>query len=104
MAEFERTMCSSTIAINKILVVKRKGKSPTFFEQKRAPNQAPPAPVEPSGSQKKKWKGGKGKAQAHKIVSSALIPQAVAKQLQETHHIAPAATMPPWPVTVVGGP
>ena len=49
MAEFEHTTCSSTIA------VKRKGKSPAFFEQKHAPNQAPPVPVEPLGSQKKKW-------------------------------------------------
>ena len=47
MAEFERTMCSSTIA------VKRKGKSPAFSEQKHAPNQAPPAPFEPLGFQKK---------------------------------------------------
>ena len=38
MAEFEHTMCSSTIAVNKILAVKRKGKSPTFSEQKHAPN------------------------------------------------------------------
>ena len=87
MAEFECTTCSSTIAVNKISAVKRKGKSLTFSEQKCAPNQAPPAPVEPLGSQKKKRKGGKGKAQAHKIVSSALIPQAIAKWLQETHHI-----------------
>ena len=62
MAEFERTMCSSTITMNKISAVKRKGKSPAFFEQKHAPNQAPPAPVEPLGSKKKKQKGGKGKA------------------------------------------
>ena len=56
MAEFEHTMCSSTIAVNKILAVKRKSKSPAFSEQKRAPNQAPPALVEPLG------KGKKGKA------------------------------------------
>ena len=62
MAEFEHTMRSSTIAMNKISAVKRKGKSPTFSEQKHAPNQAPPAPVEPLGFQKKKRKGGKGKA------------------------------------------
>ena len=43
-------------------------------------------------------KGGKGKAWAHKIVSSALIPQAVAKQLQETHHAAASAA------PVIGGP
>ena len=102
MAEFEHTMCSSTIAVDKI--VKRKGKSPTFSEQKHASNQAPPALVEPLGSQKKMRKGGKGKAWAHKIVSSVLIPQAIAKQLQKTHHIALAAPMPPQPVTVVGGP
>ena len=88
MAEFEHTTCPSTIAMNKISAVKRKGKSPTFSEQKHASNQAPPALVEPLGSQKKKWKGGKGKARAHEIVSSALIPQAIAKWLQETHHIA----------------
>ena len=52
----ECTMPSSTIAMNKISAVKRKGKSPAFSEQKCAPNQAPPALVEPSGSQKKKWK------------------------------------------------
>ena len=62
MAEFECTMCSSTIAVNEISAVKRKGKSLAFFEQKHASNQAPPAPVKPSGSQRKKWKGGKGKA------------------------------------------
>ena len=62
MAEFKRTTRSSTIAVNKILAVKRKGKSPAFSEQKRASNQAPPALVKPLGSQKKKWKGGKGKA------------------------------------------
>ena len=104
MAEFEHTTRSSIIAVNEISAVKRKGKSPAFSEQKHAPNQAPPALVKPLGSQKKKQKGGKGKAWAHKIVSSALIPQAVAKWLQETHHIAPAATMQPQPVTVVGGP
>ena len=38
MAEFERTTCSSTIAMNKISAVKRKGKSPAFSEQKCAPN------------------------------------------------------------------
>ena len=62
LAEFEHTMCSSTIAMNKILAVKRKGTSPAFSEQKLASNQAPPALVEPLGSQKKKRKGGKGKA------------------------------------------
>ena len=61
MAEFECTTHSSTIAVNKFLAVKRKGKSPTFSEQKHASNQAPSAPVEPSCSQKKKQKGGKGK-------------------------------------------
>ena len=33
-----------------------------------------------------------------------LIPQAVAKRLEETHHIAPLAPMLAQPVTVVGGP
>ena len=38
MAEFEHTTRSSTIAMSKILAVKRKGKSPAFSEQKHAPN------------------------------------------------------------------
>ena len=31
---------------------------------------------------------GKGKAQAHEIVSSALIPHDITKRLQESHHVA----------------
>ena len=49
-------------------------------------------------------KSGKGKAQPHEIVSSVLISQAIAKWLQETHHIALLAPMLAWPVTVVRGP
>ena len=43
----------------------------------------------------------------HAIVSSALIPDAVAKCLQETHHVAPsqaAPTLAYMPGIVVGGP
>ena len=54
MAEFERITHSSTVAMNKISALKRKGKSPAFSEQKCAFNQASPALVEPLGSQKKK--------------------------------------------------
>jgi gag-polypeptide of LTR copia-type len=35
MAEFERTSCPSSLAVQKISAVKRKGKSPTFKEQTR---------------------------------------------------------------------
>ena len=63
----------------------------------------------PSGAPKKKtWRGGKGKAKVHTIVSSALVPQSVTNRLQETHQVvAPVATPISAPVmasTVVGGP
>jgi hypothetical protein len=81
MAEFEQTSCPSSLAIQKISVVKRKGKSPTFKEQTRtnqlsAPKASGDAPQR--APDKKKRRGGK-KAKVHAIVSSALIPESVAK-------------------------
>jgi hypothetical protein len=109
MAEFEQTSRPSSMAIQKISAVKRKGKSPTFKEQTRTnQSSAPKASGDaPQGApEKKKRRGGK-KAKVHTIVSSALIPESVAKHLQESHHVeAPAASPTPAYRTgiVVGGP
>jgi hypothetical protein len=109
MAEFEWTSHPSSLAIKKISAVKGKGKSLTFKEQTRtsqssAPKASGDAPqVAPD---KKKRRGGK-KARVHAIVSSALIPESVAKRLQESHHVeAPVASLTPAYRTgiVVGGP
>ena len=66
---------------------------------------------EPSGTPKKKNRQGgkgKGKNQAHKIVSSALIPHDVTKRLQESHYgvVEPKAPAPqPFSSgTIIGGP
>jgi gag-polypeptide of LTR copia-type len=109
MAEFERTSCPSSLAIQKISAVKRKGKSPTFKKQtctsqSSAPKASGDAPQE--APDKKKRQGGK-KAKVHVIVSSALIPKSVAKHLQKSHHVeAPAASPTPAYRTsiVVDGP
>ena len=45
MAEFERSMCPSTLAMHKISAVKCKGKSPTYSEQTKTK----PAPPKASG-------------------------------------------------------
>jgi hypothetical protein len=109
MAEFEQTSRPSSLAVQKISAVKRKGKSPTFKEQTRTnQSSAPKASSDaPQGApDKKKRRGGK-KAKVHTIVSSALIPESVVKRLQETHHVeAPAASPTPAIRTgiVVGGP
>jgi gag-polypeptide of LTR copia-type len=81
MVEFEWTSRPSSLAIQKISVVKRKGKSPTFKEQTSTnKSSAPKASSDaPHGApEKKKRRGGK-KAKVHEIVSSALIPESVAK-------------------------
>jgi hypothetical protein len=99
----------SSLAVQKISAVKYKGKSPTFKEQIRtnqssAPKAFSDAPQE--APNKKKRQGGK-KAKVHVIVSSALIPESVAKRLQESHHVeAPAASPTPAYRTgiLVGGP
>jgi hypothetical protein len=99
----------SSLAVQRISAVKCKGKSPTFKEQTctnqlsalKASGEAPQGALD-----KKKRRGGK-KAKVHAIVSSALIPESVAKCLQESHHVeAPVAS--PTAVyrtgIVVGGP
>ena len=87
MAEYECTLCPSTIAMHKISAVKRKDKSPTYTEQTHSESAPPKASSDaPSGAPKKKTRrGGKGKAKVHTIVSSALVPPSVTKRLQETH-------------------
>ena len=114
MAEYECTTCPSTISAHRISAVKCKGKSPTFTEQTQTKS-APPcfkassdAPSQGAPSKKQRGGKGKGKARAHTIVSSALVPPSVTKHLQETHHVAalvPAPTSAPIVAsTVVGGP
>ena len=112
MAEFERSMCPSTLTAHCISAVKCKGKSPTYSEQ----TQSKPAPPKasgdaPSGAPKKKTRrGGKGKdkAKVHAIVSSALVPPSVTKCLQETHHAVALVAAPVSALimasTTVGGP
>ena len=114
MAEYEQISRPSTIATHHISVVKCKGKSPTFTEQTQTKS-APPcskassdAPSQGAPSKKQRGGKGKGKAWAHAIVSSALVPPSVTKRLQETHHVValvPAPTSAPIVAsTVVGGP
>jgi hypothetical protein len=108
MAEFEWTSRPSSLAVQKISAVKRKGKSPTFKEQTRTnQSSAPKASGDaPQGAPNKKKRRGGKKAKVHTIVSSALIPESVAKRLQESHHVeAPVASPTPAIRTgiVVGG-
>jgi hypothetical protein len=110
MADFEQTSRPSTLAVQKISVVKHKGKSPQFMEQSSTKSPVPPkaSGSAPSGdAPKKKRRGGK-KAKAHAIVSSALVPDSVLKRMQESHHVVPTmaapAPAPQRPFTVVGGP
>jgi hypothetical protein len=107
MVEYEQTSCPSTLAIQKISVVKCKGKSPQFKEQTNTNQSAPKALGDtPSGdAYKKKRQGSKGKV--HAIVSSALVPPSVYNHMQEFHHVVPTMAAPipaPRPQIVVGGP
>src|SRR5277367_1546925 len=107
MAEFERVACPSAHVADKISAVKRKGKSPTFQEQRKA--YAPKAPQDNNRQDrpKRSKRAGKGKKREHShIVSSALVPPAVTNRLQETHHLqTPAQAVPQMAnTTVVGGP
>ena len=110
MAEFEHSMCPSTLAMHKISAVKCKGKSPTYSKQTKTKSAPPKASGDvPSGAPKKKTRrGGKGKAKVHTIVSSALVPPSVTNRMQETHHAAaPVAaphSAPAVASTWVGGP
>ena len=114
MAEFERTSCPSTMVYNKISAVKQKGTSPTFTQKMQSQSNdkgKSKALGEPLGApQKKNRHGGKGKgkAWAHEIVSSALIPHDITKCLQESHYVAVKPPAPaPQPFlsgTIIGGP
>ena len=104
MVEFERTSYPNALAANKISVVKHKGKSPTFSEQKSATNRTSKAPAdEPSqGPCKKTHHGGKGRKRGmHEIMSSALIPEIVAQRMQEMHQ--PAIIPTAEPSILIGG-
>ena len=83
MAEFERAMRPSTLAMHKISAVKCKGKSPTYSEQTKTKSAPPKASGDaPSGAPKKKnRRGGKGKAKVHAIVSGSLVPPSVTNRL-----------------------
>jgi gag-polypeptide of LTR copia-type len=123
MAEFARTARPAQLAhqADKISVVKRKGESPCFKEQRKsnsAPHSAAEAPHGES-SVKRTRKGGKRekarKARAaHNIVSSAFVPVTVLNRMQESHYmeagpstsrIEEVVEQPaPTPVTIIGGP
>src|SRR5271156_6393993 len=106
MAEFERTARPLAHVADKISAVKRKGKSPTFQEQRKT--YAPKAPQDNDRQDrpKRSKRAGKGKKREHShIVSSALIPPTVTNRLQETHHLQTEAFPPVATLgTVVGGP
>ena len=111
MAEYERALRPSTIAMHKISAVKCKGKSPTYTKKTHSKSAPPKASSDaPSGAHKKKTqRGGKGKTtKVHAIVSSALVPQSVTKRFQETHHaaapVAAPLSVPAVASTWVGGP
>ena len=91
MAEYERTQCPSSNIATKISAVKWKGKSPQFSEQRQAKSRhAVDHDQEDQPAPKKRGKRGRKKAKEHSnIVSSALVPEAVTKHLQESHHTAP---------------
>jgi hypothetical protein len=126
MAEWEHTARPTQLQAahnaDKISVVKRKGQSPCFKEQRRT-NSAPcPATEAPhnESSIKRTRKGDKREkackaCAAHNIVSSAFVPSAVLNRMQESHYIeaSPSSSRveevvePPTPTPtsiVVGGP
>ena len=76
--------------MHKISAVKCKGKSPTYSKQTKTKPAPPKASGDvPSGAPKKKTRrGGKGKAEVHAIISSALVPPSVTNRMQKTHHAA----------------
>ena len=75
MAEYEQTMCPSTLAVHKISAVECKGRSPTFTKQTQTKSVSPKASSDvPSGTPKKRSRrGGKNKAKVYAIVSSAPV-------------------------------
>jgi hypothetical protein len=102
-------------------VVKCKGQSPRFKEQRKSNSALHPATEAPHDelSIKRTRKGGKReKARkahaAHNIVSSAFVPAMVLNHMQESHYMeaGPSTSrveevveqLAPTPVTVIGGP
>src|SRR5271170_3297385 len=78
MAEFERVARPSAHVADKISAVKRKGKSPTFHEQRKSYAPKAPQDADRQDRPKKHKRSGKGKKREHShIVSSAMIPPAV---------------------------
>jgi hypothetical protein len=125
MAEWTCTACPTQLQAahntDKIFVVKRKGQSPHFKEQRKSNSATHPATEAPHGelSSKRTRKGGKQekarKARAaHNIVSSAFVPVTVLNRMQESHHMEAGPSTScveevvkqpaPTPVTVIGGP
>jgi hypothetical protein len=125
MAEWTCTACPTQLQAahnaDKIFVVKRKGQSPRFKEQRKSNSATHPATEAPHGesSSKRTRKGGKQekarKARAaHNIVSSAFVPVMVLNRMQESHHMEAGPSTScveevvkqptPTPVTVIGGP
>jgi hypothetical protein len=123
MAEFERTAHPAQLAhqANKISVVKRKGQSPHFKEQRKsnsAPHPATEAPHSESSVKRTRKSGKREKAHkaraAHNIVSSAFVPVTVLNRMQESHHVQAGPSTSrveevveqpaPTPVTIIGGP
>ena len=114
MAEFEHTARPGQLAhqADKIFVVKHKGLSPHFNEQRNQHSAPRPAFDAPQGesSKKRTRKGGKREkarkaCTAHSIVSSAFVPVAVLNHMQaSTSHVEEVVEPPaPTPITVVGG-
>ena len=119
MAEYEWIAHPSQVinTANRLSVVKRKGQSPKFKEQKKYSAPKPSADDDaPSGSSRnlKKQRGGKREKarRANLIVSSSLVPDSVLNRMQESHHLASTSRIEEVPVeptlaagyTMVGGP
>ena len=117
MNEYEQIACPAQLAhtVDKISVIKCKGKSPHFSEQKNysAPKAAPDsAPSGLSRPPKQERRGGKkAKEQRAHIISSAFVPVVVLNCMQESHHamtshieeVPVEPTLAPG-YTMVGGP
>jgi hypothetical protein len=125
MAEWMCTACPTQLQAahnaDKISVVKRKGQSPCFKEQRKSNSALHPATEAFHGesSSKRTKKGGKRekarKARAaHNIVSSTFVPVTVLNRMQESHYMEAGPSTScveevveqptPTLVTVIGGP
>jgi hypothetical protein len=125
MAEWTHTACPTQLQAahnaDKISVVKHKGQSPHFKEQRKSNSAPHPVTEAPCGelSSKRTRKGRKcEKARkacaANNIVSSAFVPVTVLSRMQESHYmeagpftscVEEVVEQPaPTPVTVIGGP